>query len=78
MNFAKIKAALSARLKTSVGAALAGGAIAGNAAFAQTGGSSMDVSTLLATIAAVVVAVNLVGPAWAGVKVLKKAWNKVS
>jgi hypothetical protein len=76
LNFST--AAIVARLRNSVGAAIVGGTLAGSAAFAQTGGGdSMDVTAILATIAAVVVAENLVGPAWAGVKILKKAWSKI-
>lgn len=79
MSYVKSKMrGFTARLRMSAGAALVGGAFGGTA-FAQSGGSgSMDVTTILATIAAAVVAINLVGPAWAGLKVLKKAWNKVS
>ncbi|MGN6234949.1 hypothetical protein [Dyella sp.] len=63
-------------VKRNATTAIVVGSVVGQAAFAQTA-DAMDVATPLAYIAAAVVAKNLIGPAWTGLKYLAKVWNKV-
>ncbi|WP_266170758.1 hypothetical protein [Dyella subtropica] len=63
-------------VRKSVIAAVVGGTF-GGAAMAQTT-TSMDVTGPLAVLAAAVVAVNLIGPAKAGIRFLKYAWSKIA
>lgn len=52
-------------------------AFVGAPAFAQTGGTAIDVSGPVGQITAGLAAVATLGAAWVGFKYLKKVWNRI-